>query len=309
MSTQGRDDLKGPVDVAYYAPPKFRLSAANRPVLERLSRGERQYEVTPAPLDELAIDPLPPDDDSARRRFPVVGAAAIAVGCIAALTTLTFAFLGPGAKPSKPAVAASMSTAADVARAPQAASIQVERATVGETGPATVAAEPPPARQAADSADRAQAAPPPPSRVDADDDVALTSPLKLWALFPVEPDSTNWDSPVPTVGDPAAASEPPKAKDEDVAAKPKDEDAAPKAKDEAAAVNAPQKTAGAAQSDTQDKAAAAKPVRPTRRHRRQTRAAAATPSSTEPAAASANAQAQPTKVNPIQAAINTMLGK
>jgi hypothetical protein len=92
MSMVLADERDNPDSLVYYAPPRYRRDAADAgigPVLERLSRGERETIISPPLLPELSDDVLAPAPDLlplAFDPFSLIGKAVTLVACVAALT-------------------------------------------------------------------------------------------------------------------------------------------------------------------------------------------------------------------------------
>jgi hypothetical protein len=196
MSMVLADDRGNPDSVTYYAPSRHRRGASEagiRPVLERLSRGERTIEQSPPLLPEIIDDELSPPDLWALTRdpFSVIGKAVTLAACVAAVA-------GPGVY--------FFATGGELRISAQGISAHTpERRVIDQSSPSP-APEPvsvktipiTPDEQAAERADRqpitaiAKVAEPANESVDEDAaaaseiERAFLSPLKTWLIFPVE---------------------------------------------------------------------------------------------------------------------------
>lgn len=299
MRTSDRDERKIQIRISQYAPPRYRAPAgegAARPARERLSRGAADGDASARDAQRApAAEPIHVQNAVRSPAFPLsmTGRLAIAMGLVAVLATASFAFLGSragheaqvvSAQPRKTAETTGMT--ADMPKPVHTVTLRPPTAAADEaqSSPATGQAGSPPVRSAASVADRIGAlAPKTPARVRTA--LALTDPLKLWAMIP---DDTSED-----VSDPAAA--PAQSGD---------------ATDAGSA-----KSAKSAKEDARPKRTAARHHRAkARRHarrrghaRRRTRAVAAKP---KPARTAAQASAtQPVKKLPLQAALDALFGE
>jgi hypothetical protein len=315
-----REDL---ADVLHFAPPRVRHSADEstiRPVLERLSRGEKQGHSDAAavaqPLAKDAPIVMQAMPRAPKIPFSMAGRLALAMGIVAALAIPAVAFLKPRVEqptsPAAPAAAPTQISALKKAAAikkvhtisfqpkdptapethatlKQPASSAVQQSAPPSTRPAS-----PPARREASASGGIATASASPGQPRVQSALALTSPLKLWAEFPGDPASAAWGPPV----GPSKVN---------------------RSKEKSADAVAPEH---AARVRNHHRAAAARPVqhhaRHARRHRRhysrrhRARRRAAPTSRTQQTAQAADSQTATTaatKPNPVQAVINAILGK
>ena len=290
MSASDFDERKVRIDVSRFAPPRHRRpdrGATIAPVLERLSRGASEDDPDSTRAQSVPpVEPIHIHDAPSSLKIPLsmTGRLAAAMGLFAVLTVVSVTFLESKAERPASAVAPGtpeMSGASDMPKTVHTVSLRPDAAAVAEPQSAAAAqaapsspSSPPPAigrgAPAATSSARPMAEPA----------LALTAPLKAWAMFPDDPSARAW----------APVAEPAKVKDANGG-----KDAAPKR----AAVR-------------RHKAKATRHAR-RKRHvkRRPVRAAAATaeqaPQTAPPAQAQANA-AQPVKKLPLQAALDSIFG-
>ena len=289
MSTSDFDERKNSLDVSRFAPPRHRRpdgGATIGPVLERLSRGASEDDPDATRAQSVPpVEPIHMHDAPSSLTIPLsmTGRLAVAMGLFAVLTVVSVTFLESKAERPASAVAPSapeMAGASDMPKTVHTMSLRPDATTVAEP-PSSAAAQaapsspPPPTGNAGRGAPAATS----PARPMAEPALALTVPLKAWAMFPDDPSARAWEP----------AAEPPKAKAVDGG-----KDAAPKR----AAVR-------------RHRAKATKHAR-RRRHvkRRPVRVAApAAPAAqtAPPAEAQANA-AQPVKKLPLQAALDSIFG-
>lgn len=197
MSASDLGDRKIRIDVSRYAPPQYRPRAGETtiaPVLERLSRGE-PYGDSEWRDAQPMLPAGPIDAWSASPKFPlsVTGRLAAAVGLLAAVATVSITFLQSKAEQSASVqvAKASKSKASDLRTMVHTVSIRPKTTTVGQTRASTIPNRPAPspAQLAASLADRAAGVAPQNTKLRAEPALALTSPLKMWAMFPDEPPS------------------------------------------------------------------------------------------------------------------------
>jgi hypothetical protein len=290
MSALSLDDRKNPGGVLHYAPR--RLGAVDdestiRPVLERLSRGEGR---TPAPRmirKSGGVAAMPPVEfeTAARNPLPIAARLAVAGGLMALVAALGAGlFIWPrSADHAAATTGAAPSTATNLPTPVHTVSIRESDKSGGDSSLAMIDKDPARAPQMtpATSVDAGAAAPiaapvVPAQPVLASDPSA--TPLKLWAMMPADPSSRGWTPAGQQAMDQTSAA--------DTAAAPAPETAPP-----------PHKTA-----TTHN----ARHVvhRQRKSHRRRHVSAAPAPAQTAEPAQADQAQPQPIKKLPLQAAID-----
>lgn len=193
MNIRFSDDRSNPDSILYYAPPRYRRARGDsiRPVLERLSRGERWREAAPTLLpDTPDSEWLAPPDLTvlAPDPFSIVDRVATVAVCIAALSAGGVYLFASGDE----AVTSTQSVAARMA----------DRL-VSQPAPVAVAVEP----VAAPEPQREEPSAPKTAEPRSDIDLPLIAPLKMWGMFPTASDPAK---PMPGQ-DANAAAEPPAA--------------------------------------------------------------------------------------------------
>lgn len=301
MSASDIDGRKIRIDVSRYAPPRYRTpagEASSGPALERLSRGESEDgSERPRAQAVPPVEPIHPQGASPKMPLSMTGRLAVAMALFAGLAVVSTTLLQSKAEHPATTVTTEKAAAKATARkldAPKTVhtvAFRPQAATVGQSQSTAIANRPVPSpARPASLADRAAGVAPqhaPPRTATA---LALTAPLKMWAMFPDEPSAAADAS----AKQPAA-----------------DSPTTDRAKEAAAKPTHPASRHKAART-----AKAAKHVRRHRRHyakrrtrRRHTRTAAAKPSPAQQAApAQAQASTQPLKKNPIQAALDKLFG-
>jgi hypothetical protein len=229
MSALGLDDRKNPGGVLHYAPRRLRAvddETTIRPVLERLSRGEGR---TPAPRmirKGGGVAAMPPVDfeAAARNPLPIAARLAVAGGLVALMAALGAGiFIWPRTADH---AAASTSGAAPSAAATtlptpvRTVSIRESDKTGGDSSLSMLDKDPARAPQMAPTVSAAvgAGAETVPARSAAAADLAA-SPLKLWAMLPAETSPSGWTpagqqamdqaAPVDKAAVPAEAAPPP----------------------------------------------------------------------------------------------------
>ena len=284
MSALDLDEGKNRLDVSRFAPPHIRTprgEATIRPVLERLSRGERQQNSNSAAAQSVPpVEPIQIQDASPSPKFPLsmTGRLAVAMGLVAALTTMSFTFLK--SKAEHPASAASTDSPKTVDKT-VAKTVETSAMADGPKQVNTVSFRPDQA--AASISDRADALPAKSATTGAGSELPLAAPLTMWAMFPDDPATPAWN---PAAGQPNAGDV------EHAAAKP--------------AARTPHRTAAAKHTVRHKRRTASR-----RSRRRHTRTATAKPQPQQQAEAPAETQAaatQPVKKLPLQAALDKLFG-
>lgn len=319
MSALELHDHEDQAGVSHYAPPRVRGHAEERtirPILERLGRGEKDDNSHAASAQPLAEDaPLATRDILRAPKIPLsmAGRLALAVGLAVALAIPAAAFLTPRAEQTVPAVPAETpkKVPAETPKKVHTISIQAKKPITPELAttsvvkpPASPLAQPtPPKAQPASSAEQPVSLPvqapassagdvgqAKPAQSRAENAPALLAPLKSWAMLPVDTASAGW---TPAAQPPnQGAAEPPTEK----------------------SIHEPA-ASHTARPRRHHHVIAARHVRHHRRHyvRRHHRVRGhAEPQPAQQVAQPADSQTatvEQTKPNPIQAAINAILGK
>lgn len=205
MSTWDLDDRENPASPLYYAPPRHRRfgdEGTIRPVLERLRRGDVRDEAGPGPIRQvLGVEELVLPEDATPVKDPssFVGRLAIASVIAAGLAIMAVTLVErsgidyvPTAQPKQVAM--------ELPKKVQTVSFKPDSRIVREPSPSAVAREsapnetpPPAAWQGANVADRSDAVAAQAAEPRAESSVALTSPLKQWAMIPSETLSPAWN--------------------------------------------------------------------------------------------------------------------
>ncbi len=198
MSASDSDERNNRLDISRYAPPQYRTreGATIRPVLERLSRG-----LSDGDADSTAAQPVPPaepihiHDAPSSPRFPLSMTArlAAAMSLAAVLAAVSVTFLQSKAEHPAPTAAADTPKPIEttgIANEPKTVNtvtFRRETATEGEVQASADVQQEAPSQSGASFAERVEAveARPAPPRVETS--LALTAPLKMWAMFPSDP--------------------------------------------------------------------------------------------------------------------------
>jgi hypothetical protein len=205
MSVVLADDRANPDSLRYYEPPRYRRGAADggiRPVLERLSRGERAVEHSPPLLPDMNDDersppdlaPLTPDP------FSVIGKAVTLAACVAVITAPGLYYFASGGelhisahgistRPSARRVTEQSVSSPDLKAIPvKAVVIAPERdepfAEKADRQPITTIEKVAVVERAEEPIAEEATAP-------SETELALLSPLKSWLMFPAEADGTD----------------------------------------------------------------------------------------------------------------------
>jgi hypothetical protein len=184
MSVLLADDRSNPDSLLYYAPPRYRRVPANtgiRPVLERLSRGDRFMEISPPLSPEIPDSELRPAPDLSvllPDPFAVVGKVATVAVCLAALAAPGVYFFALGGE-------LHISTRAVSTRAPESRAVE-QVVAAQEPAPAAAQEPSPAAVEPVASEPKPKEPVPQQAAVVPGLEMDLISPLGIWRMFPTE---------------------------------------------------------------------------------------------------------------------------